>query len=150
MDKSLLLTFLALKNKGNRLLSPIPQVVGLTSLQAGVLFYLALSSRNVTVGDVSELTFIDPANASTLCKKLEREGYLTRTRQCPDRRVVTLSLTKKGWEAVSRLQIHIGHYLELIAEAPDQLRENFYQGFAAIDEMLDYLNDQIKGDHDLC
>ncbi len=150
MDKSLLLAFLALKNKGNRLLSPIPQVVGLTSLQAGVLFYLSIASQDVTVGDVSELTFVDPANASTLCKKLEREGYLTRTRHSADRRVVTLSLTEKGREATERLQILIGHYLELIAGAPAPLRESFYRGFAAIDEMLDYLNDQTKGDQKPC
>ncbi len=150
MDKSLLLAFLALKSKGARLISLASQAAGLTMLQAGVLLYLSISDQDVTVGDISKLTQIDPANASTLCKKLEREGYLTRARHSADRRVVTLALTPKGQETTGRLQIHIGHYLELIGEAPEQLREKFIQSFAAIDEMLNYLNDQIKGDHDLC
>ena len=75
---SILTVFQTLKNKTARLLDPIVQVEGLTRLQAGVLLYLA--QQDAAVGDISEATCIGQANASSLCKKLEQGGFLTRSR----------------------------------------------------------------------
>ena len=78
---SILAVFQTLKAKTARLVEPIVQAEGLTALQARVL--LQLSYHDATVGDISEITCMGQANASSLCKKLEQEGYLTRSRRRP-------------------------------------------------------------------
>ena len=145
---SILTVFQTLKNKTARLLDPIVQVEGLTRLQAGVLLYLA--QQDAAVGDISEATCIGQANASSLCKKLEQGGFLTRSRGRPDGRVVTLSLTQKGRETTQRIQRRLDHYLELLGALPDGTQEELRRGFQAANQMLDYLFEQTKGDHDLC
>ena len=145
---SILAVFQTLKAKTARLLEPIVQAEGLTSLQAHVL--LQLSRGEATVGDVSGAACMGQANASSLCKKLEQEGYLTRRRKCPDRRVVTLSLTPKGQEALAHILQKLNRYLELVNARPKSDQEELIRGLRAIDQMLNYLNEQTKGDKNPC
>ena len=145
---SILTVFQTLKNKTARLLEPVVQEEGLTPLQASVLFHLA--RQDASLGDVSEVTCMGQANASSLCKKLEQGGFLTRSRGAPDGRVVTLSLTPKGHETARRIQTRLDRYLELLNALPDGTREELRRGFEAANQMLDYLIDKTKGDHDPC
>jgi len=145
---SLLTVFQTLKTKTARLLEPIVQAEGLTPLQASVL--LQLVQKDAAVGDISEVTCMGQANASSLCKKLEQGGYLTRSRDRADGRVVTLSLTPEGRAAAGRIQAKLNQFLELINALPAELRGDLMRGLQAATQMLDYLFDQTKGDHDLC
>ncbi len=145
---SLLTVFQTLKTKTARLLEPIVQAEGLTPLQASVL--LQLVQKDAAVGDISEVTCMGQANASSLCKKLEQGGYLTRSRGRADGRVVTLSLTPEGRAAAGRIQAKLNQFLELINALPAELRGDLMRGLQAATQMLDYLFDQTKGDHDLC
>ena len=145
---SILAVFQTLKTKTARLLEPVVQAEGLTALQAHVLLHL--SHGDATVGDISEATGMGQANASSLCKKLEREGFLTRRRSCPDRRVVTLSLTPKGREAMERILQKLSRYLELVNARPKSDQDELIRGLRAIDEMLNYLTEQTKGDQNPC
>ena len=145
---SVLTMFQTLKAKTSRLLDPVVQSENLTPLQACVLYHLY--QQDAAVGDISDLAVIGQANASSLCKKLEREGFLTRTRRAEDRRVVILSLTPKGREAAERLQARLNHYMELLNALPTNAKEELNRGFRAANQMLDYLFEQTKGDHDLC
>ena len=141
---SVLTMFQTLKAKTSRLLDPVVQSEGLTLLQACVLGHLY--QQDAAVGDISGLAVIDQANASSLCKKLEQEGYLTRTRRASDRRVVILSLTPRGRETVERLQARLNHYLDLLNALPTDAKEELIRGFRAANQMLDYLFEQTKGD----
>jgi len=145
---SIFTVFQTLKAKTARLLDPVVQAEGLTPLQGCVLLHL--SRKDATVGDVSEGTSMGQANASSLCKKLEQAGFLTRSRGRPDGRVVTLSLTPKGRETVERIQKRLDRYWELLAALPDSTREELKRGFQAANHMLDYLFEQIEGDQDVC
>ena len=141
---SVLAIFQTLKAKTSRLLDPVVQSEGLTLLQACVLGHLY--QQDAAVGDISGLAVIDQANASSLCKKLEQEGYLTRTRRASDRRVVILSLTPRGRETVERLRARLNHYLDLLNALPTDAKEELIRGFRAANQMLDYLFEQTKGD----
>ena len=141
---SVLAIFQTLKAKTSRLLDPVVQSEGFTLLQACVLGHLY--QQDAAVGDISDLAVIDQANASSLCKKLEQEGYLTRTRRASDRRVVILSLTPRGRETVERLQARLNHYLDLLNALPTDAKEELIRGFRAANQMLDYLFEQTKGD----
>ena len=145
---SVLAIFQTLKAKTNRLLEPVVQAEGLTPLLARVL--LQLCRQDATVGDISQITSMGQANASSLCKKLEKAGFLTRRRSCPDRRVVTLSLTPRGRETTARLQRRLDRYLELLNARPKADQEELIRGLRAIDQTLNYLNDQIKGEQNPC
>ncbi|MCI8762009.1 MAG: MarR family transcriptional regulator [Oscillospiraceae bacterium] len=141
---SILAVFQTLKAKTARLLEPIVQAEGLTPLQASVL--LQLTRQDAAVGDISEATCMGQANASSLCKKLEQGGHLTRRRGRPDGRVVTLSLTPKGRETAQRIQRRLDHYLELLDTLPSGTKEELRQGLQAANQMLDYLFEHIEGD----
>ncbi len=141
---SILAVFQTLKAKTARLLEPVVQAEGLTPLQASVL--LQLTRQDAAVGDISEATCMGQANASSLCKKLEQGGHLTRRRGRPDGRVVTLSLTPKGRETAQRIQRRLDHYLELLDTLPSGTKEELRQGLQAANQMLDYLFEHIKGD----
>lgn len=145
---SILTIFQTLKSKTARLVDPVVQAEGLTSLQACVLFHL--SCRDASLGDISDVTCMGQANASSLCKKLEQSGFLTRSRGAADGRVVTLSLTPKGRATVARIQRRLDYYLKLLETLPSGTREELARGLQAADQMLDYLIDQTKGDQDLC
>ena len=145
---SFLTIFQTLKTKTARLLDPVVQAEGLTSLQACVLLHL--SRQDANLGSISEVTCMGQANASSLCKKLEQGGFLTRSRGAADGRVVTLSLTPKGRETAERIQTRLDHYLELLNALPDGTREELRRGFQAANQMLDYLFEQTKGDQNLC
>lgn len=145
---SILTVFQTLKTKTTRLVDPIVQAEGLTPLQARVLLHLC--RRDANLGDISETTGMGQANTSSLCKKLEREGFLTRRRGCPDRRVVTLSLTDKGRETMERLQRRLDHYLELVNARPKEEQEELVRGLKGIEKMLDYLFEQTKGEQNPC
>ena len=145
---SLLTVFQTLKTKTARLLEPIVQAEGLTPLQASGL--LQLVQKDAAVGDISEVTCMGQANASSLCKKLEQGGYLTRSRDRADGRVVTLSLTPEGRAAAGRIQAKLNQFLELINALPAELRGDLMRGLQAATQMLDYLFDQTKGDQKSC
>lgn len=145
---SILTMFQTLKAKTARLLDHVVQAEGLTPLQACVLYHLY--QQDAAVGDISDLAVIGQANASSLCKKLEREGFLTRNRREPDRRVVILSLTPKGRMAAEGLQRRLGYFLELVSALPPGTKREMDRGYQVANEMLDYLFEKIKGERDLC
>jgi DNA-binding MarR family transcriptional regulator len=74
---------------------PIVEIHGLTTLQSRVL--IAINEfEEPTVGNVSKIIDMSSPNASNLCKKLEQDGFIRRTRSSRDERVVVLKLTEKG------------------------------------------------------
>ena len=61
-----------------------------------------------TVGSLSRSIGVAGANASSACKRLERQGLLMRGRDPRDERVVRLALTPEGLRTVQALSlIHI-------------------------------------------
>ncbi|MDH4608052.1 MarR family transcriptional regulator [Pseudomonas sp. BN102] len=74
---------------------PLLQELGLTYPQ-----YLAMmvlwESDGITVGEISNRLLTDPGSLTPLLKRLEAEGFITRTRSNKDERVVELRLTEQG------------------------------------------------------
>ncbi|MGT2743204.1 MarR family winged helix-turn-helix transcriptional regulator [Streptococcus plurextorum] len=52
--------------------------------------------KNVTPSDIAKELMVTLGTVTTALNKLEKKGYITRTRSLEDRRVVYLGLTKKG------------------------------------------------------
>ena len=74
---------------------------GIHPRQFSVLLFL-LETGPVTVGQVQEYLYQSPSTTSTLIAKMEKAGYVTRTRSKEDNRVVIVELTAAGRDVVQR------------------------------------------------
>ena len=116
-------------------MDPVVQSEGLTVLQALVL----LGLEQGTVDNVSSLchaTGMGQANASTLCKKMEREGFRRRVRGKEDARVVTLQLADRGRDALSRMKEKFQAYDVVLQTIPPEKFDAVLGGIAAAQEIL--------------
>lgn len=75
---------------------------GLTNMQTMTLFMLK-SEGSISVGALSSLLNMTQSNVSALCKKLEKDGLIERTRSKTDERTVNLSLSQKGEDTLMRM-----------------------------------------------
>lgn len=108
---------------------PLLQALGLTYPQ-----YLAMmvlwEQDGLTVGEVSTRLLTDPGSLTPLLKRLEGEGFISRTRSKDDERVVLLHLTEQG-RALQRKALNVpgcilsasGLDLEKLRELQGQLTE---------------------------
>lgn len=87
---------------------PIAEEHGLTLMQTRILMEIKECGHH-TVGSLGNIIGLTSGNASSMCKKLEKGGYLKRLRNPEDERYVQLALTEVGHETLQE----IGDALEL-------------------------------------
>ena len=96
----------------SRVYRPVLEKLGVTYPQ-----YIAIVSLweedNQTVNELSEKLFLEPSTVTPMLKKLEAQGYLTRTRDEKDERVVRIALTEKGRQT----RLHAADYSKLTVQA---------------------------------
>lgn len=78
-------------------------------------------SNNLTVSGLAKAMSIHQSTTSNLLEKLESKRYVTRIRSTDDRRVVHLSLTAKGREALAKAPVP---YRGLLPDAVMRLEPN--------------------------
>lgn len=76
--------------------------LGLTAQQIGVILLLAAGRAN-TPFELSRVMSYDSGSMTRLLDRLEKKGFLQRTRSDADRRMVKLELTPQGHEAAQQL-----------------------------------------------
>ncbi|CAH2782589.1 MAG: Transcriptional regulator, MarR family [uncultured Caballeronia sp.] len=76
----------------------------LTSQQIGVILLLA-SGRARTPLELSRKISYDSSSMTRMLDRLEKKGFVSRTRSELDRRMVELNLTARGREAAERLPV---------------------------------------------
>lgn len=69
--------------------------LGLTYTQY-LVFLVLWEEDEIPVGRLSERLFLDTGTLTPVLKKLEKKGYITRTRSSEDERVVLIKLTRDG------------------------------------------------------
>lgn len=78
-------------------------LAGLTLPQFNVLMELAATDGgSLPQHELNRRLISTPPNTSWLAKKMEASGLLTRRRDARDARVVVLTLTASGWEALEK------------------------------------------------
>lgn len=82
-----------------------------------------LSHGDLSVGELAEMTSIEPSALSHLLRRLGAEGWIKRTRGETDNRVVLVRLTERGRKFAATLQPYIGEYNDAATQGirPDQL-----------------------------
>lgn len=108
---------------------------GLTVLQTMMLF-LIRSEGSLSVGDLSNYFNITHSNASTLCKKLERDGLLCRTRSKKDERSVLISVTDHGSEMIDRMLERGKGFAAALDDVPQNKLDAIVQTIDEATEML--------------
>ena len=76
--------------------TPYLKKLGITYTQYIVLLAL-WESGSATVGDLCRKLYLDNGTITPLLKKMEECGYIARSRSKQDERVVTVTVTDKGW-----------------------------------------------------
>jgi DNA-binding MarR family transcriptional regulator len=75
---------------------------GLTVMQLRLLMEL-FRTGSLTIGGIAEHMGLAGANVSTMCKKLEQFGYLQRSRDLQDERIVRVALTNAGEDMLLKI-----------------------------------------------
>ena len=77
------------------LYTPYLRTLGITYTQY-IVFLVLWERDGIPVGELGRRLYLDNGTLTPLLKKMEKEGYITRTRESSDERVVTIRLTDKG------------------------------------------------------
>jgi DNA-binding MarR family transcriptional regulator len=85
----------SLRDSMDSMFRPIIEEHGLTMMQAHILLVVKHYERP-TVGCLCGEIGLTSGNASSMCKKLEKAGFLMRNRDPNDERFVALTLTQRG------------------------------------------------------
>jgi DNA-binding MarR family transcriptional regulator len=114
---------------------PIVEAYGLTLIQYRVLYELEKSS--LSVGQISKIIGLAKTNTSTLCKKMEKEGYIKRRRDLKDERIVTLELLPAGREIVDSVKVELQtKYGEYFNSIPQEDIHDMRVGIQKIEKVL--------------
>ena len=65
-------------------------------IEGARVLVVTLQNPGIRIGEVAEITRIEPSTLTHLVKRLERDGLIRRRRGAEDSRLVTLELTAKG------------------------------------------------------
>lgn len=100
---------------------------------------LAVLARRpgIRVTEFARELSIHPSTASNLLDKLERAGYLRRSRCAGDHRVVELFITEAGQALLARApQPHCGVLTHALEQLPDSLLERLIEDLEAVTERM--------------
>lgn len=110
---------------------------GITVVQYKILSVI-FERKCVTIGELSSCAVMDAGNMSSMCKKLEKNGYIIRSRNIKDERIVEVSLTDKSKDIVVKLnnildekfkyffENETNENLEIILKALRRVNEHFF------------------------
>ncbi len=102
---------------------PIISKYDLTIIQTQILREVKVN-QNHSIGSLAKFMNIQSGNASSMCKQLEKKGYLQRNRDKLDERVVKIELTKKGFSTIDEIDKVLKEKYSYIFsnESPDDLK----------------------------
>jgi DNA-binding MarR family transcriptional regulator len=90
-----------------------------------VLRTLASNNRAMTPSEIAEWTQTEPHNITTLIDRMRRDGLVTAERNSSDKRLVNITLTDKGREALNRT-------MPVAKEIVDRVMSSIDEGDAAL------------------
>lgn len=96
----------------------------LNKTQSGILFLLH-KEKSMSQKDLARRLNVTPPSITSMIKKMEQDGYITRKTDEQDQRVMRLTLTDKGNSCID--------YVKSVAERMDQ---KVFEGISAEEKML--------------
>lgn len=120
---------------------PIFEAYGLTMMQARILFQIK-QGKLFTIGSLANVAGLSSGNASTMCKKLERAGFIKRTRNVEDERVVKLELNELGEKIIKEIDEALQEKYAVILES--KVDQDFEMIIAGLEKLNDLLGEMVK------
>ncbi len=125
-------------------LRPIMDVHGLTTMQGRILAAVK-ECEHGNVGTISKVMDISSSNASNMCKKLEKDGFITRNRSAMDERVVELELTEKGENVLGEINSEMKKiYGPVLKSKTDEEFDSIISGINSLNELLKEFEKRIS------
>lgn len=120
----------------NRFFNPIFEEYGLTMLQARVLMELYYNGSS-SIGNLAESIYAAGANISTICKKLEKEGLVERSRRQEDERIVMVILTDRGNKILLEIDERLDKVIaERIRQDSEKACQEIISGIKKLNDLL--------------
>jgi len=95
--------FIQAKISFARIMTEIVQEFGLTPLSSITLNLIA-NQENPTISSIFKALDLNQGNVSSMCKKLESDGFIIRQRNQRDERSVVLLITEQGRNALNGIE----------------------------------------------
>lgn len=130
-----------MKTSVEKAVAPAVQKYGLTSIGTAVLFLVRFQEKP-TISSINRCLKMNQGNLSTLCKKLERSGFLTRTRDLEDERVVRLALTQYGEEAIEAVKQELHRFENILAEFQEEETLQAVEGLNCFTDFMERVCDR--------
>lgn len=121
----------------DQVFSPLADAHHITMMQMRLLMELYQGGEH-TIGSLAKALSLTGGNASSMCKRLEREGHLARIRDSNDERVVNLRLTEKGEKIVRNIEECLDkRFRTCLLEKYSNDFSTIYEGFRLLTQMLE-------------
>ena len=125
-------------SKIESLLPPLPQ--GITPRCVRVVEQIAILSRqdkSVRVSDISEMLDVTRPGITAVLGSLAQMGYVTKTHDDTDSRVVFVALTDKGWGLYkTAVEEYHAHLAEVLSEVGDEGAKALTNTFHRVMELI--------------
>ncbi|MFS0782725.1 MarR family winged helix-turn-helix transcriptional regulator [Bacillus sp. 1P06AnD] len=102
MVQRLLVKFFEIQDKSAKFMSGLTADAHISKNLMLLIFLLRLY-RQMKITEIADAFMLTPGAATNMCDKLEDLGFAERIRMKDDRRVVRMSLTKKGEQKVEAI-----------------------------------------------
>ena len=132
----------AIRSYAEHIFESVTPGMGLTLLQTFALAHINMKEVS-NIGEMAKELGINQSNASTMCKKLEREGFIKRIRSNDDERVVVLEMTERGRETIQLMEEHFNRMEPIISRMPDDKFETVLSGLRATEEIFGIIAGEI-------
>ena len=129
LDNQLCFPLYAAARSVTGLYTPWFKPLGLTYTQY-IVFLVLWEKDGIPVGEICEKLMLDNGTVSPLLKKMEKAGYITRTRSAEDDRIVRITLTEEGrqlQEKAKDIPDKVGSCIDLPPEKAQKLYELLYE-----------------------
>ena len=136
MDRSHELCRLMFSIKGHldTLLFTVSSSCQVTPLQMAILLHLRRNPSSLK--ELRCQLHLNQGNASTICKKMETEGWLRRVRDAHDERLVQLVLTPAGQTLAADLDCRLEQLSQLLEAYPEAQMEPIVRGMEQASSVL--------------
>lgn len=131
-----------INSKMLKMMQPLVKKIGLTHQSVTILFMI-YTKGNCNITCLNKKLGLNQGNLSSLCKRLEQQGYLIRKREANDERVVNLYLSDKGQETVLLLKQELDVIEKKLDYIPQEKKDLVLQG---LDTYYEILCELEKGD----
>ncbi len=108
---------------------------GITPEQGRVLNHLFLADGQVNLTQLSRSLHVTKGNCSMFCRRLERAGHITMTRNEKDARFIDVVLTEKGRALVQSMMEQMGSHSEKDTMSREDL-ETILKGLKCLEKYL--------------